>query len=125
MSIHMRFYPSCVGALGGAGEFGGAGGYGGVSVQTYYQEKLSAQQQISNLQLQYERALWGERLEKTKLETRLQNPYLALQGAGLGAAYGLGGIGGMGGFGGFGAAVNPYAMAMQSQNAFWGGNRFF
>ncbi|MCW2974076.1 MAG: hypothetical protein JWN72_2349 [Thermoleophilia bacterium] len=129
MSIRIRVYPN-----GGAGAYGGLNGmggnaYGGVSAQSFFNSKLQAQQQISNLQLQYERALWGERLETTKLKAQMQyqSPLLALQG-GLGA-FGLGaaGIGGLGGLGGFGlGAVNPYAIAMQSQNNFWGsmGRRF-
>lgn len=128
MSIRIRVYPSN-GAYG-MGGVGRMGGYGGsVSAQSFYTQKLTAQQQISNLQLQYERALWGERLETEKLKGQLQyqNPFMALQGAG---ALGLGGLGGFGGIGGFGmggfGAANPYAIAMQSQNNFWGsmGRRF-
>jgi hypothetical protein len=81
MAVRIRVYPQN-GALGAAGL-----GMGAVSAQTYYNTKLQSQQQVSNLQLGYERALWNERLEKVRLEERLKNPYA------LGAAgYGLGGM---------------------------------
>jgi len=124
----IRVYPQ----TGAYGAMGGVGGYarGGVSAQTYYTSKLTAQQQISNLQLQYERALWGERLETEKLKGQLQygNPLLALQSASM--LGGLGGYGQLGGFGGYGQlggfGQNPAAaFALQSQNNFWAGARRF
>lgn len=108
MAIRIRVYPSNgLGAYGGVNRFGGA-----VSAQTFYNQKLSAQRQISNLQLQYERALWSQKLDTVRLEERLKNPY-AMYGAGMVQPYGvnpyagaLGGsmLGGMGGsfFGGLG-----------------------
>ena len=101
MSVRIRVYP----AGQTAGMYGQ--GVGAVSAQTYYTSKLQNQQQVSNLQLQYERALWGERLEKTKLEEQLKNPYLALNATagltGLGGLGGLAGLSGLAGLGGLGA----------------------
>jgi hypothetical protein len=69
---------------------------GAVSASTYYNPTLQSQQQVSNLQLGYERALWNERLDKVRLEERLKNPYaLGAAGMGLGGlplGVGLGGV---------------------------------
>jgi hypothetical protein len=103
MTVRIRVYPA-------GGVAGGYGAQGAVSAQTYFNNKLQSQQQVSNLQLTYERALWGERLEKTKLEEQLKNPYLAMNSgfgaygataglAGLGGVAGLAGLGGLGGVG--------------------------
>lgn len=89
MSVRIRVYPA-------GGVAGGYGAQGAVSAQTYFNNKLQAQQQVSNLQLTYERALWGERLEKTKLEEQLKNPYLAMN-AGYGAYGATAGLAGLGG----------------------------
>lgn len=134
MSIRIRVYPNGgAGAYGAMGAYGGVNGYGGaVSAQTFFNQKLNAQRQVSQLQLTYERALWGERLERTRLEERMKNPYAAMQTAGLGAyglaapALGVAGLGvpGMGlGYGGYGMAqaYNPLA----SMFGGLGLNRFF
>jgi hypothetical protein len=103
MSIRIRVYPQ----YGGLNTMGGLGGFGmnrmgAVSAATYYQNKLQSQQQISNLQLGYERALWQERLQKVQLEERLKNPY-AVMSAGYGAGYGSLPMA---------SAYNPYASSM-------------
>ncbi|MCW2960952.1 MAG: hypothetical protein JWM90_1339, partial [Thermoleophilia bacterium] len=64
-----------------------------------YNTKLQSQQQVSSLQLQYERALSNEKIEKVRLEERLKAPYAGLA-TGMVGAYGLPGVGGMGGMGG-------------------------
>ena len=91
MAVRIRVYPQN-GALGamGMGMQGGA-----VSAQTYYTQKLQTQQQVSNLRLGYERALFNEKLDKVRLEERLKNPY-AMMGAGAIGGYGM----------------NPYAGAL-------------
>ena len=99
MAVRIRVYPQ----YGGAGMMGGLGGYGmggAVSASTYYNSKLQTQRQLSSLQLGDERALWGERLDKVRLEERLKNPYLGAYGGvpgGLPLGVGLGGmpLGGM------------------------------
>lgn len=87
MAVRIRVYPQN-GALGMAG--------GAVSAQTYYTQKLQTQQQVSNLRLGYERALFNEKLDKVRLEERLKNPYLAA-GAGMAGALALPGAVGFGG----------------------------
>jgi hypothetical protein len=103
MAVRIRVYPS----YANPNTLGMRGGL--VSTSTLYNQKLQSMQQVSNLRLGYERALWNERLEKVRLEERLKNPYLALQTGfggvgslplGLGLAGGLGGLAGIGGFGG-------------------------
>lgn len=85
MAVRIRVYPQN-GMLGMNGL--GMNGMGGaVSAQTYFNDKLQSQKQVSNLQLGYERALWGERLDKVRLEERLKNPYAAM-GTGIAGAYG-------------------------------------
>jgi hypothetical protein len=87
MSVRIRVYPQ-YGGLGMAGGLGGYGMGGAVSASTYYNSKLQTQRQLSSLQLGYERALWGERLDKVRLEERLKNPYMGAYG-GVGLAGGL------------------------------------
>jgi hypothetical protein len=102
MSVRIRVYPQ----YGGLGMNGlGMNGGGAVSAQTYFNNRLQSQKQISNLQLGYERALWTERLDKVRLEERLKNPYLGVQSAGYGAFGGMPIAAGLGGIGGFGAGV--------------------
>ena len=102
MAVRIRVYPQ----TGVGGMYGAMGMNGGaVSAQTYYTQKLQTQQQVSNLRLGYERALFNEKLDKVRLEERLKNPY-ALAGAGA-----LGGYGALGGAYA-GAVVNPYAGLM-------------
>ncbi|MCW2956716.1 MAG: hypothetical protein JWO69_1585 [Thermoleophilia bacterium] len=109
MAIRIRVYPqNGLGALGGMNRMGGA-----VSASTFYNTKLSAQRQVSNLQIQYERALANEKIERVRLEERLKNPY---------AMMGMGGIGGMAGYGAMPmqAAFNPYAGSMMGQSMLGG-----
>lgn len=80
MSIRIRVYPQ-TGAYGGLGY----GGMGAVSAATFYNQKLQTQQQVSNLRLGYERALWNERLERVRLEERMKNPYAMYGAVGYGA----------------------------------------
>ena len=106
----IRIYPQ-TGAYGAMG----MNRMGAVSAQTFYSQKLQSVQQVSNLRLGYERALWNERLEKVRLEERLKNPY-AMYGAGmLGASPMMApyaapymGAGMMGGMGGMGGGFNPF-----------------
>lgn len=106
MAIRIRVYPqNGMGMMGGMGMYGG----GAVSAQTYYTSKLNTLQQISNLRLGYERALFNEKLDKVRLEERLKNPYLMNAGMvnPLMGAYGLtpavGGLGTLGTLGALGA----------------------
>lgn len=99
MAVRIRVYPQN-GMAGAAGMYGGA-----VSAQTYYTQKLQTQQQVSNLRLGYERALFNEKLDKVRLEERLKNPYLA-----QGLAGGLGGMA-LGGLNGLGLANQLGAMS--------------
>jgi hypothetical protein len=125
MAVRIRVYPQ-TGAMGGLGMNGGA-----VSAQTYFNSKLTAQKQVSNLQLGYERALADERINNVRLEERLKNPYLA-QNQGFAGGYGgFGGFGGvpigvpgLGGFGGLpmgGMPVNQIAGGIPS--GFGGGGQ--
>lgn len=117
MAIRIRVHPNGMGA-------GGLGGYGyGNNLQTA-NLRLQNEKQKGNLKLNYERALWQERLQRAQLEAQLQygtgvqplgaygmnglgvQPGLpggfgVVPGAGYpGAGMGLGGFGlGMGGFG--------------------------
>jgi hypothetical protein len=106
MSVRIRVYPQ----YGGLGMNGLNGMGGAVSAQTYFNNRLQTQKQVSNLQLGYERALWSERLDKVRLEERLKNPYLGVQSAGYGAFGGLPVAAGLGGLGGFGGV--PIGMPM-------------
>jgi hypothetical protein len=95
MSIRIRVYPQYGRSLGGYGGLGGYG-YGGYGVQARVTaQKLKNEKQKSNLRLQYERALFAERLKTVQLQTALQ--------------YG----------GGYGYGVRP-AMPMSFTNAFMG-----
>lgn len=107
MSIRIRVYPNNgMGAMGAMGMGMGMYGSGGaVSAQTYFTQKLNTQQQVSNLRLNYERALWNERLDKVRLEERLKNPY-AMMGQGM-MAPGMMAPGMMGGYPA--VAASPYA----------------
>src|SRR3954451_4896813 len=86
MAIRIRVHPQIGGAFGGA-----YGMMGAVSPQQYYQQELQNEKDTSNLRLQYERALWQEKLKSTQLSSALQygsqqpmvSPYGAL-GLGLG-----------------------------------------
>lgn len=88
MAVRIRVYPQ-YGGLGMAGGLGGYGMGGAVSASTYYNSKLQTQRQLSSMQLGYERALWGERLDKVRLEERLKNPYMGAMG-GVGVPFGMG-----------------------------------
>lgn len=83
MAIRIRVYPQN-GGVGGVGGYGvgnpggfGVGGPGGFGMNPYaadgrfMQAQLQNQKQLSGTQLTYERALWGERLQRVRLEERL------------------------------------------------------
>lgn len=102
--IRIRVHPQGYGGYGGLGgrNYGGYGGYGA-------NIRLQNEKQKNNLKLNYERALWQERLNTVRLQTQLQYSggmrpaglgYNPLQSSYLGAS-GFGGFGGMG-LGGFG-----------------------
>ena len=79
MAIRIRVYPQ----YGGYGGLGGYGGFGGFGVNNRLsQVQLQNQRRISSMQLQYERALWAERLKLVQLQSQLQNPYLGALGVG-------------------------------------------
>ncbi|MCW2959949.1 MAG: hypothetical protein JWM90_336, partial [Thermoleophilia bacterium] len=69
MAVKIRVYPTYANGMNGMNQ-GGA-----VSASTFYNTKLQSQQQVSSLQLQYERALSNEKIEKVRLEERLKAPY--------------------------------------------------
>lgn len=82
MAVRIRVYPR-YGALGGLG-----GAYGGYGVGAYgvenqlTQQQLRNERQVSSLRLQYERALWAEKLKQTELTAAIKygaaaNPYMA------------------------------------------------
>jgi hypothetical protein len=101
-------------------QVGGAYGYGGDAAALQAQNQVALTQQqlqnerdTSNLRLQYERALWQEKMKETQLQSAVQygaagtpavaSPYAALGvpgllGAGMGAL-GLGGLAGLTGMG--------------------------
>jgi len=109
MAIRIRLYPQTGGA------FGAYGRTGAVSAQTYYTQKLQTQQQISNLKLGYERALWNEKLQTVRLEERLKNPHAMYQG-GQQLGYGAYPVQG---------AYNPYAAGMLGNSLLNSGSNFF
>ncbi len=117
MAIRIRVYPQ----YGGLGMNGlGMNRGGAVSAATYYNSKLTTQKQVSSLQLGYERALAGERIERARLEERMKNPY-ALMG-------GMGGFGAqMGGYGynPVASAYNPYAATMLGSSLLGSSSGFF
>jgi hypothetical protein len=112
MAYRVRIYPS-YGGYGGMGAYGGA--YSPYATQARVsQVKLQNERTTGNLRLQYERALWAEKIRSTQLQTAMQyanlgtaSPYSygyggfgsPLMGAGL-----LGGVGGLGGLGTLGLA---------------------
>lgn len=109
MATRIRIYPG--GVAGGA--------YGGnpyAAQQMLSQEQLKNERETSALRLQYERALWGEKLKQAELTSAIKYgatnqamPYgMGQPMGGLGGFFGAGMLGGMlGGVipGGFGAAV--------------------
>lgn len=115
MAIRIRVYPQGMGAFGMGGYGMGAlgmGGYnrmGAVSASTFFNSRLSAQRQVTNLQLGYERALHREQLQRVRLEERLQNPY-ALASANPFAMQQM---------------YNPYATAMLGSQMLGAGTGFF
>ena len=111
MAVRIRVYPQ--NGMGGMGGMGLGGAYG--INNRLAQVQLQNQRKTSALQLQYERALWQEKIKTVQLQTAMQygaaSPYGAqavspygVQGAMFGGL-GLGGLGGFGGsFGGFGGS---------------------
>lgn len=112
MAIRIRVYPQGgYGGYGGYGAMGGLGGYGMYGGRVA-QMQLQNERKTGNLRLQYERALWAEKLKTVQLETAMQ------YGAGSYGAYGgygrpampFGGLGAswMGGMGlGLGTLGSP------------------
>lgn len=88
MAVRIRVYPQN-GMYGGLGGVGGAyGRYGGLA-----HVQLQNEKKTGNLRLQYERALWAERLKTVQLQTAMQ----------YGGAAGVGGAMPL-------AMANPYAL---------------
>ena len=124
MAIRIRVHPQ----IGGA--YGAYGGLGAVTSQQYYGQQLQNERDTSNLRLQYERALWQEKLKETQLSSALQ--YGA--GSGVASPFALGGVSALG-LGGVPATtgINPWGglnalsnmalslSALQSAQGFWGG----
>ncbi len=116
MAIRIRVYPN-YGGYGGYGGFNRYGGYGNGILRT----KLTANNRISNLRLQserqqnalrlnYERALWSEKLKLVQLQTQLQysnggTVFPRFGGYGLGNAF-------------LGSSMMPFGM---TNPAFMGG----
>jgi hypothetical protein len=112
MAVRIRVYPQngMYGGLGGYGMRGMYGGYGQLA-----QVQLRNEKKTSALRLQYERALWQEKLKTVQLQTAMQygaggyavNPWSAYgMNSALGGfgALGLGGLGmGLGGTNLFGS----------------------
>ncbi len=114
MAVRIRVYPQ--NGLGGAGMYGGVGGVGAYGAAPLAQQQLQNERKTNNMRLEYERALWQERMKTVQLQTAMQ------YGAGSYAQpvnpispYGsFGGMmGGMGGYGGVGAAgFGAYGLSM-------------
>lgn len=112
MSVRIRVYPQ--------NGLGAGGLYGNAQTQVRLsQQALQNQRQMSNLQLNYERALWEEKLKFAQLQAQAQyGAFGGLGGIPIAAGMGLTGIGGAipAGFGqvaGFGLnaglGLNPLA----------------
>ena len=130
MAVRIRVYPQN-GGIGGYGALGAAGvGVGAYGAVPLLQNQLTNEKKTNALRLEYERALWGERMKTVQLQTAMQYagqagygaapaayggayggypqmaPMAALNGAWGGAGLGMGGLGmggfGMGGLGGLG-----------------------
>jgi hypothetical protein len=110
------------GMYGGMGGYGMGGMYGGTAAIQAQNQVALAQQQLqnerdtSNLRLQYERALWQEKMKETQLQSAVQ---YGAAGAGVVspyAAYGAYGLArpmvGFGGFGGFGGALGGIGLGL-------------
>ena len=70
MAVRIRVYPqNGAGMLGGAGLYGGAGMYGAAPLM---QQQLQNEKKTGALRLEYERALWGERMKTVQLQTAMQ-----------------------------------------------------
>ena len=104
MAVRIRVYPN---------NGMGMGGYGGLGMNRYgastriAQVQLQNERKTNNLRLQYERALWAERLKGVQLQAQVQ--YGGYGAAGYGAAY---------------PRVSPYGMnpyGVQSNSAWMGG----
>lgn len=109
MSIRIRVYPQN-GAYGG---LGGLGGYGVANTRVRLtQQQLQNERKTANMQLQYERALWAEKLKFVQLQAQMQNPYAAL------SMGGLGGFGALGGAFGLMSPLGVNALGVQSNGFF-------
>lgn len=113
MAVRIRVYPN----YGGYGGYGGQGAYGyGYGMQgRLSQQQLTAERRQNSLRLQYERALWTERLKLAQLQAQLQ------YGGGYGGGYGWGapgtgsfGAGMLGGMNMFGAVPGLLGAGGQS-----------
>lgn len=75
MSVRIRVYPQ-YGGVGGYGAYGmggyGAYGYGARAENEVLKAKVRNQRQTSALQLQYERALWQQRMQMAQLQAATQ-----------------------------------------------------
>lgn len=114
MAVRIRVYPQ-YGAMGGlGGAYGAPGAYG---AQPLAHLQLQNEKKTNNLRLNYERALWSERLKTVQLQT-------AMQYGGAGGAMGAYGMprvmmpyGGMnaawtGGMGLNALGMNPFGMGI-------------
>lgn len=145
--IRIRVHPQGAGRFGGFGGYGGYGGYGRYGQNAHL--RLQHEKQKNSLRLNYERALFRERLNTVKLQSALQfgggmraggfgynplqsvyagaNPYGGYGlGAGLGSSFGLGGIGSSSGwpsssFGGFGGSFGGPGSSFGGFGSFFGG----
>ena len=118
MAIRIRVYPqygrSGYGGYGGYGRSFGYGGYGGYGMNRFggygalANVRLQNEKRTSSLRLNYERALWQERIKTVQLQSQLQYGGAAYypQISPFGGAYGNAMLGGLGlgatGFGGAG-----------------------
>lgn len=122
MPVVIRVRPQYGAGAMGYGGIGGMGGFGyGGNV---FQHQLRNERQKNNLRLQYERALWAQKMQNVQLQTAMQlssNPY----GASPYGAYGarpLGAVGypAMGAYG-----VQPMAAHGLFSNGLFGSTGLF
>lgn len=99
MAVRIRVYPQYGGygmyGNGGYGRFGGMYGYGQVAQNRLLKAQVSNQRKTSALQLQYERALWQQRLQMAELQSAAR-------------------------YGGYGGVMSPYALAYGASPALIG-----
>jgi len=116
MAVRIRVYPQ-------GGVAGGVGGYG---YNALAQTQLRNQRQTSALQLQYERALWQEKIKTVQLQTAMQYGSQGLGAVPVGGygarAYGLGGLGALGLGGVYGANLGAIPPGFGNAGGLLGGS---